>query len=304
MRVLVTGSSSCLAQALLPQLCAHPDIDQVTGIDIRPPRLDHRKLTALRLDIRDAKIEKHLPGHDALVHLAFVVLRGRMSESEMFEVNVEGSLRLFRAARAAGIRRLVHLSSAAVYGSGVDLDETAPFDPLPGFLYARHKARLEEELAMEFPDAVRLRPHVILGPHAQPVLKQLLKLPFFVALPEPYPQLQCVHEDDVAQAVLLALFAGAKGPFNLAAEGFFTARDAARRWRRPSLPLPLFAARAALHLAWRISGWGGEPAWIEGLARTLTLDCRRARAELGWLSRYCAAETLDRTLPDAPSGAA
>lgn len=294
MRVFVTGSSAHLAQALLPRLCAHPDVAQVTGADIRPPRLVHRRLATLRLDIRDERLHEHLPGHDALIHLAFVVLRGRASEAEMSGINVEAGIRLFRAARAAGIRRLIHLSSAAVYGSGADLDETAPFNPLPGFLYAQHKARLEEKLAAEFPECVRLRPHVILGPHAQPLLKQLLKLPLYVAVPEPLPRLQCVHEDDVAQAVLLALFSAAAGPFNLAAEGFFTARDATRRRHRLSLPLPLAAARAGLRLAWRISGWGGEPAWIEGLASTLTLDCRRARVELGWESRYSAAEILEQ----------
>lgn len=292
MRVFVTGSSSCLAQALLPLLCAEPGIERVTGVDRTPPRFAHGKFSPVRLDIRDPGLPALLEGQDALVHLAFVVLRGRLSEREMHDINVTGSRRVFEAARRAGVGRLVHLSSAAVYGSGSGLDEDAPLAPLPDFLYAQHKAQLEHLLEGEFPECVRLRPHVILGPNAQPLLRQLLSLPCYLALPEPQPRLQCVHEDDVARAVLAALARRVSGPFNLAAEDSFSYRDVIRRRHRMSLPLPPGVARAGVAAAWRLSGWGGEPAWIEGLGRTLVLDCRRAALELGWNSRYGAAAVL------------
>ncbi len=295
MNVFVTGSSSCLAQAVLPVLCAEPGVARVTGVDLAPPRYAHAKFRAARIDIRDPGLATLLEGHDALVHLAFVVLRGRMSEADMFAVNVTGSHKVFHAARQAGVKRLVHLSSAAVYGSGTHLDEQAPLAPLPGFLYARHKAHLERLLEAEFPECVRLRPHVILGPNAQPLLRQLLSLPFYLALPEPQPLQQCVHEDDVARAVLLALARDVRGPFNLAVEGGFSYRDAIRRRRRISIALSPRVARAGLDFAWRWSGWGGEPAWIEGLENTLLLNCRRAAAELDWKSRFDAATVLRMT---------
>jgi len=295
MRVLVTGSSSHLAQVLLPRLCAEPGVEGVTGVDLAPPRFAHPRYQALRLDIRDPRLLSVLDGHDALVHLAFVVLRGRMDEAEMFDINVTGSHKVFHAARGAGIRRLVHLSSAAVYGGGVDLCEEAPFAPLPSFHYGHHKMRLERLLEAEFPGAVRLRPHVILGPHAQPLLRQLLDLPCYLAQADPQPRLQCVHEDDVARAVMLALQRDVSGPFNLAVEDSFTYRDAVRSRHRICISLPRCVARAGLGLAWRFWGWGAEPAWIEGLERTLLLNCRRAAAELGWQSRYDAAAVLAAT---------
>lgn len=295
MNVFVTGSSSHLAQALLPILCAETGVARVTGVDLAPPRFIHAKFHAVQLDIRDRGLPSMIEGHDALVHLAFVVLRGRMSESDMFDVNVTGSHKVFHAARRAGVRRLIHMSSAAVYGSGMHLDEGAPLAPLPGFLYARHKAHLERLLETEFPECVRLRPHVILGRNAQPLLRQLLNLPCYLALPEPHPLLQCVHEDDVARAVLLALTRDFKGAFNLAVEDSFSYRDAIRGRHRISIPLSRSAARAGLNFAWRFWGWGGEPAWIEGLSRTLLLNCRRAAVEMGWKSRYDAAAVLAAT---------
>jgi UDP-glucose 4-epimerase len=295
MNVFLTGSSSCLAQALLPVLCAEPGVARVTGADLAPPRFVHTKFNALHLDIRDPRLPSMIEGHDALVHLAFVVLRGRMSEGDMFDINVTGGHKVFHAARRAGVRRLIHMSSAAVYGSGLHLGEEAPFAPLPGFLYARHKAHLEQLLEAEFPECVRLRPHVILGRNAQPLLRRLLNLPCYVALPEPQPLLQCVHEDDVARAVLLALTRDVRGAFNLAVNDNFSYRDAIRRRHWISVALPRRAARTGLDLAWRYWGWGGEPAWIEGLGRTLVLNCRRAAVELGWKSRYDAAAVLAAT---------
>ncbi len=292
MRVFVTGSSSHLAQSLLPRLCDDPGVTGVTGVDLAPPRFAHAKFAAHRLDIRSPRIAGLIAEHDALVHLAFVVLRGRMSEAEMFDINVRGSHRVFHAARSVGVARLLHVSSAAVYGSGVHLSEDAPLAPLPRFLYAQHKAHLEQLLAIEFPECVRLRPHVVLGPHAHPVLRQLLNQPCYVRLPDPQPLLQCVHEDDVARAVLLCLAKPVRGAFNLAVEDNFSFRDAIRSRHRLRVPLPPAVARSMLKLACRWAGWGGEPAWIDGLARTLIVNCRRIRVELGWRSSYSAAQVL------------
>ena len=294
MKVLVTGASSHLARALLPLLCAQERITRVTGVDIAAPHFTHAKFHAVRCDIRDARLASLSAGHDALVHLAFVVLRGRMRETEMAGINVASSLALIRAARDAGVARLIHLSSAAVYGEGAGVTEEVPYAPLRGFWYGRHKAQLERLLEAAVPECVRLRPHVILGPHAQPLLRTLLNLPLYVKLPPQYAQaqLQCVHENDVARAVLLALERDVRGPFNLAARDTFSYREFIQRRHRHALGLPLGVARAGLHTAWRLTGWGGEPAWIDGLTRTLTLDCSRAARELDWHCRHDSAATL------------
>lgn len=264
----------------------------MTGIDLLAPHYSHPLFSATQGDIRSPDVAARLAGHDALIHLAFVVLRGRMSEAEMFDINVTGSHKVFHAARAAGVKRMIHLSSAAVYGQGVHLNEDAPYAPLPGFLYARHKAHLEQLLAIEFPECVRLRPHVILGPHAQPLLRQMLRQPCYPRLPDPQPLLQCVHEEDVGRAVLLALEGDARGAFNLATEDNFSFRDAIRVRHRVSIPLPLWLVRRGVDFAWRRFGWGGEAAWLEGLTRTLLLNCRRAIVQLGWRSSYSAAQIL------------
>jgi UDP-glucose 4-epimerase len=292
MRVFVTGAASRLAQALLPKLCAAPEIESVVGIDRRPALFSHRKFTHRVADIRVAELGSLMEACDGLVHLAFVVLRGKMSAAEMHAINVAGTQHVFQAALAAGVSKLIHLSSAAVYGWGEGLAETAALHPLAGFLYGRHKAEVERWMERVLPQAVRFRPHIILGPHCQPLLKSILRQPCYVLLPDPQPLLQCVHEDDVADAIVASLFRAVSGPFNLAAPGAYSVREVIRARHRLTLPLPLFLARSALYAAWRSSGFGGEPAWIDGIKQTLTIDCGRANNELGWQPHYDAEQTL------------
>lgn len=292
MRIFLTGSASHLAAALLPALCADARITAITGIDLRAPDFTHAKFTHHRIDIRADETTRLLAGHDALIHLAFVVLRGKMPLAEMRDINVRGTQQLFEAAMLAGVARRIHLSSASVYGQGNALTENAPLAPVRDFAYAEHKAELERWFDAHDPDAVRFRPHVILGPHEQPLLTTLTRQPFYLRLPDPQPQLQCVHEDDVAQAIHSALFASVSGPFNLASDDTLSLREVIRSGNPRAMGIPPWLASMALRTAWRISGWGGEPGWIEAARFPLNLDTQRAARELGWHPRYTARQIL------------
>ena len=286
MRVVVTGAAGRLARVVLPVLCADDDVDRVTGVDRRASHFRHPKFEAVRADIGDARAHATLRGADALVHLASVLLRGRLPLREMDRTNVAATRALLSAAATLDVPAIVHMSSAAVYGPGVDLSEDAPLAPLARFHYAQQKARIDAWLARELPRAAVLRPTIVLGPHAQPLLRRLATLPLYPRLPEPQPRLQCVHEDDVAQAVALALRRRASGPFNLAASSSFSMRELVRARRPRALAVPPALARVLLALAWRTTGWGGEPGWFDGIGASLTLDCRRARTLLGWRPRH------------------
>lgn len=286
MRVVVTGAAGRLAQVVLPMLCADAAIGQVTGIDRVQPAFRHAKFEAVVADIAGAAAHAPLRGAQALVNLAFVLLRGHRAVQDMRRDNVDGTRALLAAADAAGVGPILHLSSAAVYGRGTDITEDAPLAPLPGFHYALHKAEVDAWIAQALPRAAVLRPTIILGPHAQPLLKQLAAAPCYPRLPDPQPRLQCVHEDDVAQAIAQALARRASGAFNLAAPTTFTLRELVRA-RRPRAPgVPPALARTALALLWRVTGWGGEPGWFDGIGESLTLDCSRAAAVLGWRPRH------------------
>lgn len=296
MRVVLTGASGRLARAVLPRLLSDARVEGVIGIDRAPPALTHPRYHHLQCDILEADMTPAMAGARVLVHMAFVLMggglgRARHDRAAVRRVNVEGSRRVFEAAYAAGLRRLIFLSSAAVYGAWPDnppaLDESAPLRPNPGFAYAEDKAAVEawlEGFAAARADCavLRLRPHAILGPHAHPVLRLLLRQPFVPATGARAPLTQCVWEDDVAEAVRLALTRGGPGAYNLAAQPAASFRELLARRRRLRLPVPLGLAAALHRLAWRLTPAAGEPGWVAGMAHDLALDTRRAQRELGW----------------------
>ena len=129
-------------------------------------------------------------------------------------------------------------------------------------------------------------PHVILGAHVNHYAKKLLRLPFYPRLPEPQPLTQCVHEDDVVQAMLLALFGNVRGAFNLATANAIPFRDLQRQLHRRLVPVPLWLAKLLIGLGSRLFGFNTGASWMESLRYNFALHSGRARRELGWKPRY------------------
>lgn len=308
MKVVVTGSASHLAQVLLPKLFAHPQVEQVVGIDINHSELEDAKFTEHFVDIRHSEINQHLHGADAVIHLAFVVMRGnlkgrRHDRALIHDINVNGSTNLFRAAQQQGVKHAVHLSSAVVYGAWADnpasISEEQILRAMPGFSYAEDKVTVEQWLeyfAREqgAPRTVILRPHAILGPNAQPLLIQLLKQPFYPSLPEPQPLSQCIWEDDVADAILLALFSQARGAFNLAADPALSFKAMQQQLHKNAWPLPYAFIRRLHKLMWNITGYAGEPGWVGGMQHSLAVSSEKAKSELNWQPKYSTQQCLEK----------
>ncbi len=313
MKILLTGSASHLARAVLPRLCRDPRVQQVIGADIRESVFSHARYRHQILDIRSPALDGPMGDVDAVVHLAFVLMCGdlgtrRYDRAWMHDVNVRGSCNVFRAVAERHVSHLIHCSSAAVYriqptdslsparrqtdGAKVSpITESHPLGALPGFAYAEDKIAVERRLdglQREYPElrVVRLRPHAILGPHAQPLLRVLLRAPFYPRLPDPQPLTQCVHEDDVAEAIVSALFGDSSGAFNLAPADAVSFRDMQITLHRWPVAVPLSLTRAAFRAAWHMFALGTDPAWIDGFKYDLVLDSRRAKHELAWRPHY------------------
>lgn len=130
MKLIVTGASSFVGRELRRQ-CAAQGIE-VFGLDAAADPSDG----VVRADIRDPGLAALLPeAADAVVHLAAVARDAdcRRDPVACFDVNVTGTLNVFRAARERGARQLVFASSEWVYDNPdgpVATIETDPIDPL------------------------------------------------------------------------------------------------------------------------------------------------------------------------------
>lgn len=148
MKVLLTGASGSVGRFILARLTG--DGHQVTILGRR--QVDGFPAAFQPFDL--AGPHPGLPVADALVHCALLHEPGRFRGGEGDDpatfraVNVDGSRRLFEAAKAAGCRRCVFLSSRAVYGDhrgGELLHETDI--PRPDLLYGDVKLAGERALA-------------------------------------------------------------------------------------------------------------------------------------------------------------
>ncbi|MFI2778844.1 dTDP-glucose 4,6-dehydratase [Streptomyces sp. ALB3] len=103
----------------------------------------HPRLEFVRGDICDARLlGRVLPGHDAVVHFAAEshVDRSVASAAEFVRTNVGGTQTLLDACLAAGVRRIVHVSTDEVYGSIAEGAWTEEWPLLPNSPYAATKA--------------------------------------------------------------------------------------------------------------------------------------------------------------------
>ena len=164
MKVLVTGATSLIGRHTVEALLQRGD--DVTTLQ----RSEHDLLPSVRGSITDpSAVERACAGQDAVIHLAAKVgVTGDRADYE--HTNVDGTELLIGVARAAGVRRFVHVSSPSVAHSGEPLvgAEAQPADPnrTRGH-YATSKA-MAELLALRAtsPDMpiVAIRPHLVWGP--------------------------------------------------------------------------------------------------------------------------------------------
>ena len=127
----------------------------VTGLDVgffqacgSPLESETPPDVQLVRDVRDVTAAD-VQGAQAVIHLAGLSNdpMGALDPELTYRINLEGTIRLAEAARAAGVPRFVFASSCSLYGAaggGAALDETVPLQPVSA--YAVSKARAEEAL--------------------------------------------------------------------------------------------------------------------------------------------------------------
>lgn len=229
MKILVTGTDGYIGARLAPLLHAHGH--DVVGLDtgfyrdgclyIDTPGMPWAPETRC-IDLRDVG-PADFEGVDAVIHLAELSNDplGQNRPEITFQINHEGTVRIARAAREAGVRRFVYASSCSVYGvgSGDFLDETSPINPQTA--YAQCKTLVERDLLPMASDrfsVVFLRNATAYGPSPRMrfdiVLNDLCALAWtqkrIAMISDGSPWRPIVHIEDICEAMRCAAEAPAE----------------------------------------------------------------------------------------------
>ncbi|WP_167459050.1 MULTISPECIES: NAD-dependent epimerase/dehydratase family protein [Streptomyces] len=208
-RLLVTGGSGFIGSHVVRALLSPTSSTHPAPAEVR--LLAHRR--AVRLPETGRGVVREVPsglddhvalrelcdGVDTVVHLANRV-EGTLEECA--SVNVDGTRALLRAAAAAGVRRVLYLSTTAVYEDGCHRgvpEDGPPRRPVSAASLTRLRA---EEMVLEAGGMV-VRPHLVYGAGDRwvvPMVARLLpELPGWIDAGD--SRMTLIAVDDLARAL-------------------------------------------------------------------------------------------------------
>ncbi|QWS33752.1 NAD-dependent epimerase/dehydratase family protein [Curtobacterium aetherium] len=303
MKVLVTGASGFLGRAVAAAVrdAGH----DVRTFQRRPSGVDGVEDVLGTMTDPDA-IRTAVVGVEAVVHLAAKVsLAGDPADFE--RVNVDGTRDLLAAARAAGVARVVFVSSPSVAHTGTSIAGGGAAPAAPDAVhgdYARTKAAAELlALAADAPGfaVVAVRPHLVWGPGDEQLVGRIVDRARHGRLPlldSGAALIDSCYVDNAASAMVAALHRaeavhgnvyvvtnGEPRPVGELLAGICTASGVPV----PRTHVPAGFARvagSAVESVWRVRPGTDEPPMTRFLAEQLStahwFDQRRTRRDLEW----------------------
>jgi UDP-glucose 4-epimerase len=295
-RYLITGGSGYIGSRLTEILAARDETEEIVNLDVRPPARPHPKATFVRGDVRDFPAVRDLLENvapDALVHLAFL-LNPIRDEARMYDIDVNGTEVVLRAAAQTGIQQVLVTSSATAYGAFPDnprpIAEDWPVRGQPDFSYARDKAeadRLCQLWALEHDDRVMtiVRPCIVFGPNVENYISRAWEKSAFMPVMDGVDEeFQLVHEDDVVSAVIGLLEAKAGGAFNVAGDGSLRWGESAQMIGQKTREISWKTVHRIYSVAWALHAPRVEapPGNLNFIRYPWVVSNEKLKAEIGW----------------------
>ena len=298
----MTGGSGFLGKRLIAELDARgvavvalarseAAAIAVRGVGAEPARGDLDDVTAMTEGMRDCDVVFHAA--------AYVKAYGSLSD--FMKANVAGTEHVLSAARAAGVRRFVHIGTEAVLADGkpiVRADELRPYPTKPAGPYPITKGLAERAvLAANAPgfEAMAVRPRFIWGKGDTSVLPEMIDAVkhkrFRWIGGGHYPTSTC-HVANAVEGAILAAEQGKGGEAYFLTDGspvdfreFITAMLATQGVDAGEREIPKWIAKTAAAL----TSWMKRPpvtrTELALISHEITVDDAKARRELGYVGK-------------------
>jgi len=296
MRFFVTGASGFVGSALSSEL-------RMRGIDVQSISRAQQEIDK-STDWQDA-----LQGISVVIHLAarVHVMHENKADplAEFRKVNVEGTEHLARSAAAAGVKRLVYVSSIKVNGEETIggqrySEESAPFTKDPyGISKWEAEQALQRVAAETGLEVVIIRPPLVYGVGVKGNFAQMLSV-VSRRIPLPFAavknQRSLIYVGNLVDALIsCAIHPAAAGKTYLACDGEDISTPALlnRLGNEMGCPARLFQCPT-----WLLSMMGKIASRSDQLLRlmgSLQIDSHKIRSELNWKPPYRLQQGLQKT---------
>lgn len=303
--LLITGIAGGLAQRVA--LALQADGHTIVGADYRQARNLPAALSGMKqycAHYNKTIIEDIFRHHrfDGVLHLG---RSGSWKESagKRFDLNVVGSQKIMNLCVQHQIKSLVVLSTFHIYGADpanhIPIAEDEPLRAgleFPQIADAIQLDSMATTWVYRHPEVITtvLRPTNIIGPTIKNTMSEFLRRPRLPYLLGFNPMTQFVHEDDMAQAVVLSWKAGLRGTYNVGGPGVVPWRTALELCRTRTFPLPW----PLTHFA--VQAFGKVPHYLINFFRyPCVVSDAALRKEAGWSPTHSMRETLASTVAAA-----
>jgi nucleoside-diphosphate-sugar epimerase len=303
---LITGGSGYFGSLLRDRLLARGQAVRVFDLADADDRTG--EVGFIQGEIRDrARVAEAVAGCETVYHCVAQVPLAK-DKALFHSVNVDGTENLLRGALSAKVRKVIYVSSSAVFGApkANPVNEETPSSP--GEAYGRAKLEGEERCRSYSDrglDVTIIRPRTIMG-HGRLGIFQILfewireghNVPVLGRGDNIY---QFVHADDLAEACILAAARPGAATYNCGAAKFGTMRETLEELcvhaktgsRVRSVPMTPAVLFMKLTSALSLSPLGPYHALMYG--RSLWFDIAKAQRELGWQPRFSNEEMFAQT---------
>ena len=298
-KLLITGISGGQGRLLTSRAA---DAYVVTGTDRVAWEGHPRNVKVYVVDVLKKKFEDVFRHEkpSAVVHLG-QIRHFRVDPERRHEVNVLGTRRLLEFCVKYEVRQLVILSSSYVYGALPEnpyfLDEDSPLNSSRTYPEMRDLVEMDTLATAhlwkhpQMATAV-LRPVNTIGTHVHSSILTYLKLPYVPTILGFNPMTQFIHEEDVTEAIALALEKRLRGVFNVTGPGEVPLKVAIRETGGTAAPLPEFVARTLFAQLFRVGLFHTPAAAIDYIKYPCTVSGKRFLEATGFKPMFSLGEAF------------
>ena len=300
---LVTGGSGYFGSLLVKMLLEAGEKVRVLDLfdaDDRPTQVEFHQG-----DIRDREaVRRACQGVDTVHHNVAQVPLAR-NNNLFWSVNRDGARALFDICHELGVKKVINMSSSAIFGVPESNPVTEDTRPAPREDYGRAKVAAEaiaREYVAKGLDITTIRPRTILGSGRLGIMQILFE---WIRMGRNVPVMgngdntyQFVHAKDLASASILAATQPGSALYNIGAESFGTMRETLEAVTAHAntgsrvVSVPEWPAVLGMQLSTKLGISPLAPYHWVMYGRSLYFDVSKAKSELGWAPAYSNSDAI------------